>query len=111
MGGPSLACSSAFGIFAKTFITLSLCLCIGCKHLSLSPLFALTDERGDIVERSMQADNLNILNNGASTWISYNIETAIDLTIVSPGLELLMEWSVIASPNDSDHRTIVVTMI
>ena len=47
------------------------------------------DARGRSVEGVVNELDLNILNNGNSTRVSYGIESCIDLTIVSPRLEPL----------------------
>ena len=59
----------------------------------------------------MATNGLNVINNGAPTRVAYNVETAIDLTIVTPILEPLMEWRVMSSPNDSDHLPVVITVM
>ena len=70
-----------------------------------------TDARGLIVERTVDSNNLNILNNGLPTRIAYNSESAIDLTIISPVLEPLLQWSVAPTPLDSDHCPIFVNIM
>ena len=54
---------------------------------------------------------MDILNNGASTRIEYNTETCIDLTIATPKLGPLLQWTVTATPRDSDHIPIVSNML
>ena len=53
-------------------------------------LWGLTtvDARGREVELFINNHNMNIINNGAPTRISYNIETAIDLTMCAANLEV-----------------------
>lgn len=70
-----------------------------------------TDNRGKIVEEFCNSNNLNILNDGAPTRIEYNTESAIDLSICSPVLQPIMEWSVYASPGASDHCPIIMSIV
>ena len=49
------------------------------------------------------------MKNGAVTFIRYNAETSIDLTMYSASLEADLHWSVATSPGDSDHCPILVT--
>lgn len=72
---------------------------------------AVTDTRGKTLERVMMTNNINILNDGQPTRISYNNETAIDLSICSPQLQPILEWEVSRSPLDSDHCPIKITII
>lgn len=67
-----------------------------------------TDARGRIVEEAINNNNLNILNNGLPTRIAYNTESAIDLTVTSPILDPILQWSVAPTPLDSDHCPISV---
>ena len=55
-------------------------------------------------------NNLNILNTGQSTRISYQSGSAIDLTICSPILYPEMVWSVLNSPGGSDHCPIILSI-
>ena len=70
-----------------------------------------TRTRGRVVEQFMRENDLNILNNGAPTRVAYQVETAVDVTICSPALEAMMEWSVYSSPGDSDHCPIIITVM
>lgn len=70
---------------------------------------AKTDKRGKEIENFIHNHNLNIMNNGAPTRISYQIETAIDLSICSSEIENYFNWSVSFSPGDSDHCPIVIS--
>jgi len=70
-----------------------------------------TNPRGTIMEEFALHNNLNILNNGAPTRISYNTESAIDLSLASPRLTPDIEWSVFSSPADSDHCPIKLTFM
>ena len=51
---------------------------------------------------------MNIINNGSPTWLLYETESAIDLSVFSPQIEAEFQWSVLASPVDSDHCPIVI---
>ena len=53
-----------------------------------------TDACGISIEGVVNELDLNILNNGNSTRVSYGIESCLDLTIVSNRLEPLTPWSV-----------------
>ena len=66
--------------------------------------------RGQIVERILTDFNLNILNIGAPTRIYGNSETAIDLSICSPVLQLTTGWNTFDTPRDSDHCPILLKM-
>jgi len=70
-----------------------------------------TDTRGRIIGDFIEANNLNILNDGTPTRIGYQTETAIDLTMCSPVIEPDLQWSVSTSPWDSDHCPIVITFL
>jgi hypothetical protein len=70
-----------------------------------------TDTRGRELESFIIDNQLNVLNNGAPTRISYDVETAIDLSIVSPELEEDLQWAVYESPGDSDHCPIVLDIM
>ena len=52
---------------------------------------------------------LNILNTGTPTRISYNTEFAIDLSIVTTHLSADFIWTVATSSEDSDHFLIFIT--
>ena len=67
-----------------------------------------TDARGSTVVSVINYFNLNILNNGSPTRVSYGTESCIDLTIVSLRLEHITQWNVASSPNDSDHCPITL---
>ena len=62
-----------------------------------------TEARGRIIEEVMTETYLNVLNDGTPTRITLNSETCIDITLVSLMLEPILQWSVAASPYDSDH--------
>ena len=70
-----------------------------------------TDNRGVILERIVTDKNLCVLNNGAPTRIGYNSESAIDITICTATLTPLIDWTVSASPGDSDHCPIYVAIV
>ena len=67
------------------------------------------DARDKMIERVICNNYLNVLNNGAPTRIKDNAESAIDLTIVSPELQMDLQWAVSLSPRDSDHNPILIT--
>lgn len=68
-----------------------------------------TDARGRIIENFVSRNNLNLLNTGSPTRISYGSESAIDLSICSPQLEPSLEWNALSTPMDSDHCPIIIT--
>jgi len=70
-----------------------------------------TDGRGRIIEAVINRLQINILNDGAPTRIAYHAETAIDLTLCSPVLTPILQWSVDSSPGDSDHCPILITLM
>ena len=61
------------------------------------------------MERFINDNNLNILNNCQPTKITHNSQTAIDLTLCSPQLSYIFQWSDLTSPKDSDHCPIIVS--
>ena len=65
-----------------------------------------TDSRGRVVEQYVDRQQLNMLNNGASTHIS---GTAIVLTITSPEVTSDCDWQVYESVLNSDHFSIIFT--
>ena len=65
--------------------------------------------RGKMIERVICNSNLNALNNCSPTRIKDNAVSAIDLTIVSPKLQVDLQWTVSSSPRDSDHNPILNT--
>lgn len=69
------------------------------------------DARGNMIETYINRNGLIILNDGSPTRIAYNAETAIDLSICSPVLAPIIQWSVDSSPGDSDHCPIKLKMI
>ena len=70
----------------------------------------LSDERGDIIEGFLDIHNLVLLNKGDNTYysLSHNSESAIDLSICSPQLCNLFEWSVDSDIRNSDHFPIKI---
>ena len=70
-----------------------------------------TDVRGRTVVSVINHLNLNILNKGSSTRVSYGTESCIDLTIVLPRSEPITQWNVASSPNDRDHCPIKLDFI
>ena len=69
---------------------------------------ATVDVRGREVEHFINNHKINIMNNGSPTRISYDTQTAIDLTMCSANLEADLPWSISTSPGDSDHCPIFV---
>ena len=67
--------------------------------------------RGRILEEFLTDYSYHVLNNGAPTHISHGRDTAIDLTICTPELTALLDWTIMSSPGDSDHCPIVVTYL
>ena len=70
-----------------------------------------TDPRGRIVENFAEVNGLETLNSGAPTRIDYNTETCIDLTMATPTFEPLLQWTVTATPRDSDYIPILINML
>ena len=70
-----------------------------------------TDARGRVIEEVTTDMDLVILNNGQPTRISYNVETAIDLSMCTSRIAPDIEWNVETSPGDSDHCPIKVKYI
>ena len=62
-----------------------------------------------MVEEFLHANGLNILNKGSPTYITPNTESAIDLYICSPVLQVDSQWSVLPTPRDSDHNPVIIT--
>lgn len=69
-----------------------------------------TDCRGRLLEDFIMHNNVNILNDGTPTRITHISETAIDLTLCSPVLTPVLQWTVAESPGDSDHCPIVISL-
>ena len=71
---------------------------------------AISDPRGDIVEHFLDTHNLILLNKGDNTHfsLSYNTESAIDLSICSPQICTLFDWSVDCDIHHSDHYPIKI---
>ena len=69
-----------------------------------------SDERGDIVERILDIHQLVLLNKGDDTYFSFshNSESAIDLSICSPEISTLFEWSIDGDVYHSDHYPIKI---
>ena len=63
------------------------------------------DNRGRIVENFLDKNNLVILNKGMNTYhhLPSGTETAIDLSICSPGIGTLFDWTVDSDIYNSDH--------
>ena len=67
------------------------------------------DARSKMIEIVICNNNLNVLNNGAPTKRKDNAESPIDLTIVSPELQMDLQWTVSTSPRGSDYNPILIT--
>ena len=67
-----------------------------------------SDPRGDIIEHLLDIHQLVLLNKGDNTHFSlaHNSESAIDLSICSPQICSLFEWSVDSDIHHSDHYPI-----
>ena len=61
------------------------------------------DTRTNEVFKFIQDNNLNLLGEGRPTGASGSSSSAVDLTLVSPQLRPLLDWSVSGSPLGSDH--------
>ena len=59
-----------------------------------------SDQRGKMLEAIFREKQLNVMNNGSATHTS---GTAIDLTVVLPGLTADISYKVLPSPLSSDH--------
>ena len=69
-----------------------------------------TKQKSRKLEKVLFDAELNTLNDEIPTRIEYNGETSIDLSIVSPELSDVIQWTVMPSPGDSDHCPIIRTM-
>ena len=69
-----------------------------------------SDGRGDIIEHFLDIHQLVLLNKGDNTHFSlaHNTESAIDLSICSPQICPLFEWSVDCDIRHSDHYPIQI---
>ena len=70
----------------------------------------VSDQRGEIVERFLDNNQLVLLNKGDSTHFSlaHNSESAIDLSICSPQISTYFDWSVDSDVHHSDHYPIKI---
>ena len=70
----------------------------------------VSDQRGEIVEHFLDSNQLILLNKGDSTHFSltHNSESAIDLSICSPQIATLFDWSVDSDIHHSDHYPIKI---
>ena len=68
----------------------------------------IPDARGEIIERFLTTNQLVLLNKGDNTYfsLSHNTESAIDLSICSPQIGVLFDWSVDGDIYHSDHYPI-----
>lgn len=71
----------------------------------------VTDARGRVLEDVITQLQLNVMNDGSPTRITTHSETCIDVTIASPRLTPLLQWSVAASTFDSDHNPLLITLV
>lgn len=71
-----------------------------------------TDTRGNTLENIINDTNLTILNSGSPTHINAysGKSSAIDLTIASPSLSLMLDWRVLPEPYFSDHYPISISL-
>lgn len=72
-----------------------------------------TDSRGNIIEEFIDENNLNILNNiNCATHFSFAYQTFsnIDLSLVSPNIQHLFEWSINDDLYSSDHYPIMINI-
>lgn len=63
------------------------------------------------MEEFTEANDVSILNTGAPTRVAYDTETCSDLSIVTPILAPSLDWTVPASPYESDHVSIVKKLL
>ena len=70
----------------------------------------VSDQRGEIVEHFLDTNQLILLNKGDNTHFSltHNSESAIDLSICSPQIATLFDWSVDSDIHHSDHYPIKI---
>ena len=66
------------------------------------------DTRGCRVANFVQANSLNVLNDGSPTRIAGTSETVVDVSLASPALQTQVSWSVLPSPYDSDQYPIKI---
>ena len=69
--------------------------------------FPTSDARGRRIRKILADNHLNCLNDGTPTHES---GSAIDLTICSPALTPLLEWTVLPSVLSSDHHPILTSI-
>ena len=67
-----------------------------------------SDRRGRIIEDFINMHNLVLLNKGDNTHysLSHNTESAIDLSLCSPNIGTLFDWTIDSDIYDSDHYPI-----
>ena len=63
------------------------------------------DKRGKTLAAIFREKQLNVMNKGSAIHTS---GTAIALTVVSPGLTVVISWMVLPSPLSSDHYSILI---
>lgn len=70
------------------------------------------DNRGAKIEKVIEDHQLNLLNSGVPTHFSFGYKTtsAIDLTLVSPILDIYFDWNIDDDLHSSDHYPIIITV-
>lgn len=73
--------------------------------------FEQTNPRGSIIEKFIDKNDLNILNDGRTTYTSpgYGTSSSIDVSLCTPGLESLYSWNVLDDSYSSDHYPMVIS--
>lgn len=73
-----------------------------------------TDSRGKMLERALDTNELNLLNNinhPTHFSLAYRTFSNIDLSIVSPTIQHYFEWSVSDDLCNSDHYPILISLL
>lgn len=73
----------------------------------------INDNRGTKIEKLIEDNELNIMNSGAPTHYSFSYKTtsSIDLTLITPSLDIYFGWFVDDDLHSSDHYPIIVNVI
>ena len=77
---------------------------------------SLSNDRGDVVERFTDKNNLCILNNGSPTYLkpqaqhSHNPTSAIDLSICTPEFAFRCTWEVLPDTHGSDYYPVLMSV-
>ena len=71
-----------------------------------------TDSRGTKIEKIIDDHQLNLMNTGVATHFSFGYKTssAIDLTLISPILDIYFDWNIDDDLHSSDHYPIIITV-